>query len=104
MPFVASGSSISTKASYFPQGRVQRSLTPCTDEYVIAGGGLAFTITNMNSTPEDFYFGISVSVTQKSFAKGDYQGFVQGEAAQPAGLRKPGGICGAAQTIPGAGR
>ncbi len=98
---------------YFPDANVQRTLTPCTDEYSISGAGLAFThytpawlmpelstatlaekkrfflpatwmvftITNTNSMPEDFYFGLPVAVTQASFANGAYQGFVQGEAA-----------------------
>jgi hypothetical protein len=42
---------------------------------------LVFTITNTNSTPEDFYFGLPVPVTQKTFANGAYQGFSLGEAA-----------------------
>ncbi len=42
---------------------------------------LVFTIQNTNSTPEDFYFGLPVPVTQRSFANGAYQGFAQGEAA-----------------------
>jgi hypothetical protein len=114
LPFVASAASISTKAKYFPDAVVQRTLTPCTDEFAINdGGGLAFThyspawlmpdlntatlsekrrfflpatwlvftITNTNSTPEDFYFGLPVSVTQKAFANGAYQGFALAEAA-----------------------
>jgi hypothetical protein len=100
-------------ASFFPDASIQRGLTPCTDEYSIAGTGLGFThyspawsmadlnaatlsekkryvlpatwlvftITNTNSTPEDFYFGLPVAVTQRTFANGAYQGFVQGEAA-----------------------
>src|SRR5258708_7872042 len=47
LPFVASASSISTNAAFFLDASVQRSLTPCTDEYTIAGTGLAFT----NYTP-----------------------------------------------------
>jgi hypothetical protein len=113
LPFVASASSISTNARYFPDASVQRNLTPCTDEYTVAGAGLSFahytpawpmadlsaatlsekkryflpatwldfTITNTNSTPEDFYFGLPVSVTQRTFANGAYQGFALGEAA-----------------------
>ena len=113
LPFVRSASSISTNARFFPDTNVQRSLTPGTDEYAIAGSGLAFThyspawpmadlsaatlsekkryflpatwivftITNTNSTPEDFYFGLPVPVTQKTFANGAYQGFALGEAA-----------------------
>jgi hypothetical protein len=114
LPFVASAANISTNAKYFPDTNVQRTLTPCTDEFAINGGGglafthyspawlmpdlntatlsekkryflpatwLVFTIQNTNSTPEDFYFGLPVSVTQKTFANGAYQGFSLGEAA-----------------------
>lgn len=113
LPFVVSSSSISTNARYFPDASIQRNLTPCTDEYAIAGAGLAFahytpawpmtdlgaatlsekkryflpanwlvfTVTNTNSTPENFYFGLPVAVTQRTFANGAYQGFVLGEAA-----------------------
>jgi hypothetical protein len=113
LPFVLSAPSISSNAAFFPDANVQRTLTPCTDEYAIAGVGLAFThytpawpmanlsaatlsekkryllpatwlvftIANTNSTPEDFYFGLPVAVTQRTFANGAYQGFVLGEAA-----------------------
>jgi len=113
LPFVGAASSISTNAGFFPNASIQRGLTPCTDEYAIAGAGLAFThyspawsmadlsaatlsekkryflpatwllftITNTNSTPEDFYFGLPVPVSQKTFANGAYQGFALGEAA-----------------------
>ena len=113
LPFVASASGISTKAGFFPDATIQRSLTPCTDEYVVQGSGLAFihyspawsmaelgtaslsekkryflpatwmvfTIQNTNSTPEDFYFGLPVGVTQKTFSSGAYEGFALGEAA-----------------------
>ena len=113
LPFVASAASISTKARYYPDATIQRSLTPCTDEFSVAGAGLTFThytpawqmtdfsaatlsdkkryflpanwlvftITNTNSTPEDFYFGLPVAVTPKSFANGAFQGFALGEAA-----------------------
>jgi hypothetical protein len=113
LPFVTSASSISTNAVFFPNATIQRSLTPGTDEYAIAGAGLAFThyspawsmadlgsatlsekkrcflpatwmvftIQNTNSMPEDFYFGLPVPVTQKTFANGAYQGFALGEAA-----------------------
>jgi hypothetical protein len=112
LPFVASTSSISTNARFFPDASIQRGLTPCTDEFAIAGGlalthyspawsmpdlsaatlsekkryllpatWLLFTITNTNNTPEDFYFGLPVAVTQRTFANGAYQGFVLGEAA-----------------------
>lgn len=46
LPFAASVSSISTNASFFPDASIQRSLTPCTDEYAIADSGLAFTHYN----------------------------------------------------------
>jgi Glycosyl hydrolase family 52 len=42
---------------------------------------LVFTIQNTNSTPEDFYFGLPVAVTQETFANGAYEGFALGEAA-----------------------
>ena len=42
---------------------------------------LVFTVTNTDSTPEDFYFGLPVPVTPKRFANGAYQGVVLGEAA-----------------------
>jgi len=112
LPFVASASSISSNARFFPDATIQRSITPCTDDHSIADSGLAFThytpawsmadlntaslndrkryllpatwlvftITNTNSTPEDFYFGLPEPVTQRSFANGAYQGFVLGEA------------------------
>ena len=121
LPFVTSTSSISSNARFFPDASIQRSFTPCTDEYSIAGFGLAFThyspawpmadldtatmsekkrcflpatwlaftITNTNSAPEDFYFGLPVPVTQRIFANGAYQGFAQGEAA----LAVQSGIC-----------
>ena len=113
LPFVASASSISTNARYFPDASIQRTLTPFTDEFSMAGGALAFThyspawlmpdlsaattsekrryflpatwlvftIANTNTTPEDFYFGLPVPVTQKSFGNGAYQGFSLSEAA-----------------------
>ena len=113
LPFVASATSIASNAQYFPDASVQRGLTPGTDEYSIAGVGLAFThyspawamtnlstatlnerkryflpatwmvftVTNTNSTPEDFYFGLPVPLTQRTFANGAYQGFVQGDIA-----------------------
>jgi len=42
---------------------------------------LVFTVTNNDSTPEDFYFGLPVAVTPKTFANGAYQGVALGEAA-----------------------
>jgi hypothetical protein len=112
LPFVASAPSISTNARYFADASVQRSLTPCTDQFTVGGGlsfthytpawpmadlnaatlsekkryflpatWMVFTIANTNSTPEDFYFGLPVAVTQKTFANGAYQGFALGEAA-----------------------
>ncbi|HZR15795.1 MAG TPA: glycoside hydrolase family 52 protein [Verrucomicrobiae bacterium] len=113
MPFVASVSGISANAQAFPDASIQRTFAPCTDEFTIAGAGLAFshytpawpmadfsnatlsekkryflpanwlvfTITNTNSIPEDFYFGLPVAVTPKTFGGGAYQGFTLGEAA-----------------------
>ena len=107
LPFVGSASSISSKAQFFPDSGVQRKLTPCTDEFTIAGAGLrfthytpiwsmpnlstatlsetkryflpatwlVFTVQNTNNTPEDFYFGLPVPVTPRSFGNGAYQGF-----------------------------
>lgn len=43
LPFLSSAASVSTNARYFPDASVQRTLTPCTDEFTIAGGGLTFT-------------------------------------------------------------
>ena len=42
---------------------------------------MVFTINNTNSVAEDFYFGLPVPVTQRTFANGAYQGFALGEAA-----------------------
>jgi len=42
---------------------------------------IVFTITNTNAVPEDFYFGLPVPVTQRTFANGAYQGVALGEAA-----------------------
>lgn len=42
---------------------------------------IVFTIHNTNSYAEEFYFGLPVSATQKSFAGGAYQGFAVGEGA-----------------------
>jgi hypothetical protein len=110
LPFITN---VSTGVRYFPDANIQRTLTPGTDEFTIAGAGLAythyspawsmpdlnsatliekkrfflpatwmvFTIQNTNNTPEDFYFGLPVPVTQKTFANGAYQGFALGEAA-----------------------
>lgn len=49
--------------------------------YFLPATWLVFTIQNTNSTSEDFYFGLPVAVTQRSFANGAYQGFALGEAA-----------------------
>ncbi|HEV2207380.1 MAG TPA: glycoside hydrolase family 52 protein [Verrucomicrobiae bacterium] len=110
MPFVTNAIA---NARFFPDTNIQRSLTPCTDQYTVAGTGLSFThytpawlmpdlntatlaekkrfflpatwlvftINNTNSSAEDFYFGLPVPVTQRTFASGAYQGFALGEAA-----------------------
>ena len=57
--------------------------------YFLPATWLVFTIQNTNSTPEDFYFGLPVAVTQKTFANGAYEGFTLGEAA----LAVPSGSC-----------
>ncbi len=111
LPFVASPASISSSATFFEDTNVQRTLTPCTDQWNVGGGALTwthytpawkmasfdsasladkkrfflpatwmvFTITNTNSTAEDFYFGLPVAATPGSFAGGAYQGFAVGE-------------------------
>lgn len=113
LPFVASAAGISPNASFFPNASILRTLTPGTDEFVIAGSGLTFThyspawlipdlnaatlsekrryflpatwmvftVANTNSTSMDFYFGLPVAVTTKTFANGAYQGVSLGEAA-----------------------
>jgi len=42
LPFVASSNNISSSATFFPGTNVQRTLTPCTDEWNINGGALTF--------------------------------------------------------------
>lgn len=49
--------------------------------YFLPATWLVFTISNTNNTPEDFYFGLPVPVTQATFVNGSYQGFTLGEAA-----------------------
>ena len=49
--------------------------------YFLPATWMVFSITNTNSTPEDFYFGLPVAVTPRTFANGAYQGVVLGEAA-----------------------
>src|SRR5581483_12214599 len=43
LPFVAATNSISSSASFFPDSSVQRTLTPCTDQWNINNGGLIWT-------------------------------------------------------------
>ena len=43
LPFVASPANVSPNAAFFGSNSVQRTLTPCTDQYTIAGTGLSFT-------------------------------------------------------------
>lgn len=43
LPFVTSAGNISSKATFFPNTNVQRTLTPCTDEWSINGGAVKFT-------------------------------------------------------------
>jgi hypothetical protein len=113
LPLAASAASISSSATFFADTNVQRTLTPCMDQWNVNGGALTwthytpawkmtslnsatladerrfflpatwmvFTITNTNSTAEDFYFGLPVTVTPASFAGGAYQGFTIGEGA-----------------------
>ena len=42
---------------------------------------LVFTVNNTNNTEVEFYFGLPVPVTPRTFANGAYQGFAFGEAA-----------------------
>lgn len=49
--------------------------------YFLPATWMVFTITNTNSSPIDFYFGLPVAVTPKTFANGAYQGIALGEAA-----------------------
>jgi xylan 1,4-beta-xylosidase len=49
--------------------------------YFLPATWMVFTITNTNATSLDFYFGLPVAVTPKTFANGAYQGVVLGEAA-----------------------
>ena len=112
MPFVTDVANLSSTARFFATNDIQRTLTPGTDDYLIAGNlgfshyspawsmpdiytaslgdrrrcflpatWMVFTINNTNSTPEDFYFGLPVAVSARSFANGAYQGVAQGEAA-----------------------
>ena len=43
LPFLASPASVAANASFFPDTSLQRTLTPCTDQWTIDGAGLAFT-------------------------------------------------------------
>jgi len=47
LPFVASTAGISASATFFPDTNVQRTLTPCTDQWNVNNGGLTWT----NYTP-----------------------------------------------------
>lgn len=49
--------------------------------YFLPATWMVFTVDNTNSTPADFYFGLPVPVTQKTFAGGAYEGFSLGEVA-----------------------
>ena len=40
LPFVTN---VPANVTFFPDASVQRRLTPCTDEYAVAGTGLSFT-------------------------------------------------------------
>jgi xylan 1,4-beta-xylosidase len=113
LPFVTSPTDISTSGRFFPDASIQRTLTAGTDEFAVAGSGLAFThynpawsmadlakatlkekkrfflpatwlvftVQNTNTATEDFYFGLPVPVTPRTFANGAYQGVALGEAA-----------------------
>ena len=43
LPFVASPASISSGATFFADTNVQRTLTPCTDQWIVNGGALTWT-------------------------------------------------------------
>ncbi len=51
------------------------------ERYFLPATWTVFTINNTNSVPEDFYFGLPVPVTQRTFANGAYRGVALGEAA-----------------------
>jgi len=58
MPFVASTAGISSSATFFADTNVQRTLTPCMDEWNVNNGGLTWTnytpawkMTSFNSAP-----------------------------------------------------
>ena len=53
LPFVAATASIGSSAAFFADANVQRTLTPCTDQWNVPGAGLAFThFTPAWSMPE----------------------------------------------------
>jgi hypothetical protein len=53
LPFVASTASIGANATFFADANVQRTLTPCTDQWNVPGAGLSFThFTPAWSMPE----------------------------------------------------
>ena len=43
LPFLASPASVAANASFFGETNVQRTLTPCTDQWSVESAGLAFT-------------------------------------------------------------
>src|SRR5262245_34807938 len=43
LPFFLSPSAVSTNAHFFPDDSIQRTITPCADEYAVDGGRLVFT-------------------------------------------------------------
>ncbi len=53
LPFVASTANIGSSATFFADANVQRTLTPCTDQWSVPSAGLAFThFTPAWSMPE----------------------------------------------------
>lgn len=43
LPFVGSAASISSNAHFFADASIQRAISPCTDQHIVAGSGLSFT-------------------------------------------------------------
>jgi hypothetical protein len=42
LPFVGSAASVSINAHFFADSSIQRTITPCTDQHIVAGTGLSF--------------------------------------------------------------
>jgi hypothetical protein len=69
---------------YSPAWMMTDLVTATSDEkkrFFLPATWLVFTFQNTNNTSQDFYFGLPVPVTEKTFANGAYRGFALGEAA-----------------------